>query len=189
MKNFTILPILMLLGVAGCTSPPTQYQLDAPTSDLRLRAVVSSLEVRDVSLPQYASAADGIALQQPDGSVKADPKEVWADTPERATTLALARNLAAITGTRVAAEPWPFADLPAASVTVVVERFLAAQGTGLRLQGAYAISPVGSSLSDRGGRFDIAIPLPENAATTDIARAHGLAIERLAEEIARRISG
>ncbi|WP_172330901.1 membrane integrity-associated transporter subunit PqiC [Mangrovicoccus sp. HB161399] len=189
MKRLTFLPLLLALGTAACTSPPTQFLLDAPTSDLRLRPMVSSVEVRDVSLPQYASAADGIAIQQADGSVTANPNEVWADTPERGATLALARNLAAITGARVAAEPWPFADLPGASVKVVVERFLASETGGVRLEGSYAISPVGSGLRDRGGRFDIAVPLPENPGTSDVARAHGLAIEQLAEEIARRLAG
>ncbi|WP_138470155.1 membrane integrity-associated transporter subunit PqiC [Poseidonocella sp. HB161398] len=189
MKTTTILPLLLLLGAAACTTPPTQFLLDAPTSQMRLAPRVSSIEVRSISLPQYASAADGIALLQADGSVTTDPKEVWADTPERGATLALVRNLAAITGARVAADPWPFSDLPAVSVNVTVERFLASETGRLELAGAYAISPVVSSLRDRGGRFDIVVPLPENAGTAERARAHGQAIQQLAEDIARRLAG
>uniref|UniRef100_UPI00191C1743 ABC-type transport auxiliary lipoprotein family protein n=1 Tax=Mangrovicoccus ximenensis TaxID=1911570 RepID=UPI00191C1743 len=100
MNRLSFLPLLLALGAAACTTPPTQFLLDAPTSELRLAPMVSSVEIRDISLPQYASAADGIALLQADGSVKADPKEIWADTPERGATLALARNLGSRDGLR-----------------------------------------------------------------------------------------
>lgn len=192
MRHLSKLPCLLVLtlGIGACTAPPAQFLLDAPGSTLRLSPVVNSLEIRTVSLPRYASA-DGLTRQQADAALITDVDQVWADSPERGATLAIVRNISEITGARVASEPWPFADLPAASVTVTVEQFLATSTNVVRLSGSYAVAPVGSNLSDRAGRFAIEVPiLDENGAENAqaVANAHAVALRQLSETIARRIS-
>lgn len=179
------------LVVAACAGPVTQVSVPPVQTDLRLRPIVASVELRDISLPRYA-AADDVARAGPDGGIGALAGTVWADTPERALTLRLADALEQITGARVAAEPWPFSEPPSASVTVRVTDALG-QGGGddtpgrFVLRGSYAIAPVASDLSDRAGRFDIAVPLAEDGPQS-LATAQSAALGELAETLARRIA-
>lgn len=183
-----LLPLVLLLAVSACASaPPSQLLLDAPTSTQRIPAAVRSVELREVSLPDYAGA-DTLSTREAGGALTADRDQVWADTPARGTTLALARNLAAITGARVAAEPWPFSVLPDVSVKVTAERFLATIPGGVELTGSYAVAPVASAISDRDGRFNITVPLAEGASPAEVAAAHGRAVEALAVQIARSLA-
>lgn len=193
MRHLSFRPVQMVSAIAltavlaACTAqPPAQYLLDVPTSTLRLSPLVSSVEVRTVSLPRYATA-DGLTRQGEDAALTTDSSEVWADNPERAATLAIARNLGAITSARVSAEPWPFAQPPAAMVTITVEQFVATAANTVRLQGDYAIAPVASGLADRGGRFDISAPITGEDAQA-FARAHGQALLQLSQTIAQRLA-
>ena len=179
-----------VLGLAGCSTSLTQVAVPPVTTDLRVRPVVSSLVVRDISLPRYA-AGDSLVFAGEGGVINSLPTIVWADTPERGLTLNLADTLGRITGARVAAEPWPFSDQPAASVTVRVTQFLGGfnttTGTGaLEFAGSYAISPVDSGLSDRSGRFDISVPMLDGSPQA-LAAAQSVALGQLAETLARRI--
>lgn len=180
------LAALFALSLSACGNNPAQVLVTPATPEIRLRPIVSSLEVRDISLPLYA-ASDSPVLLDADGTLLEIKNTVWADTPERALTLQLAGDLGAITGARVAAEPWPFAASPAAQVTVRVERFLGQAGGQFRMTGQYAIAPVDSGLSDRSGRFDIAVPMVGDSAGA-LASAQGRAVSQLAETIARRIA-
>lgn len=189
MWRLSALPALLALtfGLSACSQPPpAQFLLDVPNSSMRLRPLVGSIEVRTLSLPRYATA-DGLTRQQDDAALITDPNQVWADNPERAATLAIVRNLGEITSARVAAEPWPFAEPPAAMVSVTVETFVATASGTVRLQGGYAIAPVASGLADRGGRFDISVAIPGEGAQA-LTNAHGQALLELSETIARRIA-
>ncbi|MGS4944784.1 PqiC family protein [Meridianimarinicoccus sp. RP-17] len=179
------------LALVACAGPVTQVAVPPVQTDLRLRPVIASLELRDLSLPRYA-AADDVARAGLDGGIGTLPGTVWADTPERALTLRLADALERITGARVAVEPWPFAEPPSASVTVRVTDALGqagAEGTPGRfvLRGSYAIAPVASDLADRDGRFDIAVPLADDSPQT-LAAAQSATLGQLAETLARRIA-
>jgi uncharacterized lipoprotein YmbA len=177
---------LLLLALAGCAGTPVaQYRVDPPSSALRLSPIVGSVEIRDVSLPRYA-AADEIALQNEDGAIRALPGTAWADVPQRAVTLTLARNIGTILNARVAAEPWPFAQPPGAEVTVLIETMLVQRDNVLRLSGQYAIAPRAAGISDRSGRFDILQPVAGTELTA-VAAAHGAALVTLSETIARRL--
>lgn len=180
------LPLLLLVLALGACGAPAQLLVTSPGPELRVRPVVGSLEVRDISLPRYA-AGDAPVVLSPDGTVSELDGTVWADTPERALTLMLASDLAAITGARVAVEPWPFAESPAAQVTVRVERALGQPGASYRMTGQYAIAPIASSLSDRSGQFDISVPMPGETPAA-LAAAQGRAMTELAETIARRLA-
>lgn len=178
--------VALTLLVAACSGPATQI-LDAPaTPTLRVRPIVSSIEVRDVSLPRYA-AADDVVVLGANGVVETLSNTVWADTPERSLTLTLARNLGEITGARVAAEPWPFSASPAVQVTVQVSRLLGQADGVLNFSGQYAIAPLASNVSDRSGTFDISVPVAGSGPDA-LSRAQGQAIGQLSETIARRLA-
>ena len=171
----------------GCTATPVaQYLVDPPTSQLRLRPIVSSVEIRDVSLPRYA-AADEIALQNEDGAIRSLPGTAWADVPQRSVTLTLSRNIGTILNARVSAEPWPFTEPPAAEISVLIERMLVGQDGVLRFSGQYAIAPRESDISDRSGRFAITKPVTGESLNA-VAAAHGAALVELSETIARRLA-
>lgn len=180
------LPFALALGLAACSIPPQQYLWDAPASTLRVTPVVSSMEVRTVSLPLHATSAGIVRQSAESGALISDPDKVWADDPERAATLMLARTLAQITNARVIAEPWPFSQLSAATLSVTVEDFLALNSNTVRLRGFYAVA-IYQGASDRTGQFDIQVPI-EDATPEALGRAHGAALTRLAEIIAERLA-
>lgn len=185
-RTARLIAVFACIGLAGCGGPSAQVLLAPPPPDARVPALVGSLEVRDVSLPRYAASDDLVVLDD-DGLLQTVSGAVWADTPERSMTLALADALGAITGARVAAEPWPFAQAPAAQVTVRVSQLLATANGALRLKGHYAIAPVNSGLADRSGQFDISVPVTDTAPAA-LAEAHGRAVSALAGQIAGRIA-
>lgn len=184
-----ILPLILALSaaLAACNRPPVpQYVVTAADPGPRVPIRVSSVEVREISLPRYATA-DAITVQSEDGALRELPDTAWADDPQRALTLALARSLSTVSSARVAAEPWPFADPPAASVTVRIEELLARPNGTLTLVGNYAIGPVDSDLADRDGTFDITVPMTQEP-PGGVAIAQSAALGDLAVIIARRIS-
>lgn len=179
-------PLLVALAVlAGCGSS-TQVLMPDATPALRVSPVVSTIEVRDVSLPRYA-AGDQIVVLTPEGVLSPFRGMVWADTPERVVSLSLAENLGTITGARVSTEPWPFLEPPQVSITVRAARFVATEAGTLRFSGQYAIAPVASALSDRSGQFDIAVPILANSPQA-VAQAQAQAVANLAETLARRLA-
>ncbi len=178
--------VVFMAALAACAPPVTQILIPPADTELSVRPLVGSLEVRDMSLPRYAASDDLVVLGE-DGGIDTLRGLVWADTPERALTLRLADSLGAITGARVAGEPWPFADLPAAQLTVRVSDLLASSDGVLRFRGHYAIAAVDSDLADRDGSFDLSVPL-RSLSPQAVAEAHSTALSRLAETVARRIA-
>jgi len=173
------------LAMAGCAGPATQILLPPVQSEMRVRPVVGSLEVRDVSLPRYAASDEILFLNA--GALDPVRDAIWADTPDAALTAALADALATITGARVATEPWPFAAPPSATLSVRITRLTAAPGAGLDLVGSYAIAPVASGLSDRSGRFVISVPVAGDTPQA-LAEAQSRALAELAETVAGRLA-
>lgn len=185
MRFASLFPVIFAALAAGCTGYDTQVPLPETGSALRVTPLIRSLEVRDVSLPRYA-ASDDILFLDDSGALDTVPGMLWADTPERAATLALVEDLGQITGARVAAEPWPFSQPPDALTVVRVSRMHGTADGIFRLQGQYAIAPVASGLADRSGQFDIQVPVQGDTPLA-LARAQSLAFTQLAETIARRI--
>ena len=118
---FRLTALIALTLTAACTGYDTQVPMPETGSALRVHPLIGSLEVRDVSLPRYA-ASDEVVFLGDDGGLATVPGILWADTPERAATLALVEDLTQITGARVAAEPWPFSRAPDAQAVVRVSR-------------------------------------------------------------------
>ncbi len=183
MRNAAALALALLL--AACSGEPARLAVPPETSDLRVRASASTVSVTEVTLPAYADASE-IAVQTATGLIEPVGGVLWADDPPRALTNALVRNLGAITGAAVAADPWPLDGNPAAEVTVRVEQMLVGADGVLRLTGQFAVRRDAFVAPGRLRSFAIAVPVASTE-LPDIARAHDAAWRELAEEIARNL--
>jgi uncharacterized lipoprotein YmbA len=172
-----------LLGLAACGTAPDRYAVTPPPVTERQRIAFSSLEVRDVSLPAYA-AADEITLLGADGRLQSDGGVLWADTPSRSVALELSRNLAQLTGARIASEPWPFDALPDARLDVRFETLLAGADGAYRAIGQYFVATDVAG-RERSGFFDLSVAFDPDAGPQAIAVARGQVILDLARFIAR----
>jgi len=109
---------------------------------------------------------------------------LWADDPARAVTRQLAGDPAAITGARVAAEPWPVRERAAARVDVRLTEKVATGDGRFRRVGHYFLAPE-SGPGDRSDRFRVETPRPAPVTPLAIAAARGQAVVDLALQIAR----
>ncbi|KFI31697.1 hypothetical protein CN97_04490 [Haematobacter massiliensis] len=180
-------PVLLvaLTALASCSSPEdtARYTLEPPPLTATVPNRIGRVEVRDVQLPDYASGQE-IGWQTPDGAVRSNPQNIWAETPQRAVTRTLARQIEAASGATAIAEPWPFAEPPARRLEVRVSRMLAGADGLFHLSGQYFVSPAGFSGSDLQRSFDIAVPLAGEGPAA-IAAAQARAIQILATRIAQ----
>ena len=183
-KKFTALICLALM--AACSGPSTFVDLEPRTSDLRLRSLVGSAMVREVSLPTYA-AAEEVAQEIAPGIISTNENFLWADEPQRAMTLALTSHLDQILTATVGPDPWPFAGLPDVSIEVRVSHMLAGVDQVYRLRGQYYVGGDGIDFRNSSHTFDIEVPLIDQSAG-GVSAAHAEAVERLSEEIARRLA-
>ncbi|MGX0976018.1 putative lipoprotein YmbA [Roseovarius sp. MBR-51] len=176
---------VVLTALIGCTSVPEQ-RLTVPRAaiETKQRIAFGSVALREVSLPGYA-AGEQIYLSDSMGVLSTQPGLLWADDPGRAITLELSRHLAQLTGAQVAAEPWPFGEVPEAQVEVRIEEMLAQNVGVFRLAGQYFVSS--ESGRARARLFDLSVPVAtgEDASVAAIAAARGQAVRDLAVEIAR----
>ena len=173
------------LGLSACGdgTGTARYIIDPPDSAQQTGDQLGATELKDVSLPDYA-AADEIAWQGADGAVRSSTKVLWADKPERAFTVTLAREISEISGASVVPEPWPFPSPPQHRLDVRVEQALAANDGYFHLKGRYFVAAEGAGAGSHHTRvFDIAVPVDHNEPDS-IAGAASVAITMLAEQIA-----
>lgn len=169
----------------ACSNPEktARYLVDPPNAGREVQNSLGTAELRDVSLPEYASG-DEVAYQTADGAVRSTPRDLWADTPQRAFTLTLARSISEVSGATVIAEPWPLSNPPARKIDVRVERALAQANGIYRLAGTYYVSDEeGSAGGNHARTFDITVPLGGTGAGR-VALAQSAAITQLARQIA-----
>ncbi len=172
-----------VFGLAACAAAEVdRFAAPMPEVTERIRIGFSSVEIRDVTLPSYA-AAEEIHSETPGGVLKSSTAILWADTPERAIALELSRNLARLSGARVASDPWPFEAFPDARLEVRFETLLAGADGRLRASGQYFVAV--EEGRERAGLFDLAVPFDPATGPADIARARADIILDLAEFIAR----
>lgn len=178
------IPACLLALLAACSNgeKTARYLIDPPIPAARVSNQLGSAELKDVSLPEYASAGE-VAWQTADGAVRSNTKQLWADNPQRAFTLTLARTISDVSGATVIAEPWPLAEPPRRQVEVRVEKALAQADGIYRLSGRYFVSNAASGAGNQARTFDISIPVPDQKPGT-IAKAQSLAISQLAQQIA-----
>lgn len=176
--------VLAFALMVSCTAAPDRYAVTAPELTERQRISFRSVEIREVSLPAYA-ASDEITIQDVEGRLISDGAVLWADTPDRAVALELARHLAQITGARIASAPWPFEAFPDARLDVRFETFLAGADGQYRAQGQYFVA-VPDGGRERSGLFDLSVPYAPDAGAGAIAAARGQLTQTLALTLARR---
>ena len=176
------LAVLTLL--AACGADPLLYAAPPVPAGDRIGVFASSIEVREVSLPLYAEAEE-IHVGSPGGAIVPLDDARWADDPRRAVTLELAGAMAAATGARVAAEPWPFQSFPAAIVTVRATQMLAGTDGLFRITGQWATADRDGT-RERAGAFEVAAPYAPAGGSAAIAAARAVAVRDLARLIAAR---
>ncbi|WP_308916373.1 PqiC family protein [Jannaschia sp. LMIT008] len=177
------LPYLLPLALIACGE--TQYFAPPPvTTDTRIAVAASTVMVNEVSMPEYAINQE-IPIQQPDGSLTTDGDRLWADLPDRALQVSLARHLNTITDAQVAVEPWPLTGFPDREVTVTVQDMIVQVDGRLRFTGSYAIR---NDVSRRGRieTFTLFAPVTVPGYTGIIA-AHEAVWLALAEQIAPQL--
>lgn len=174
-----ILPFALLL--AACSGAEPRYLIDAPAQSGSARLRVSTLEIKEVSLPAYAEASE-ILMEGKDGALAPVDNALWADEPGRAMTLALADQIGRASTATVAAEPWPLEEEAQAAVHVTVSQLVARADGTVSLTGQYAVSSYDRVVRERISRFDIAAPMTEST-PAGIASATGAAIAQLSAEI------
>ena len=174
---------LTLLGACSNGEKTARYLIDPPLSGERVPDRLGTAELKDVSLPEYASG-DEVSWQSEDGAVRSNTKQVWADSPQRAFTQALARTISDMSGATVIAEPWPLAEPPRRKIEVRVEKALAQADGVYRLSGRYFVADDAAGGANQARSFDISVPLAADAGPEAIARAQSQAIAQLARQIA-----
>lgn len=180
-----LLPLLATLTLTACGNPEkvARYLIDPPMPPVAVANRLGTAELKDVSLPDYASGQE-ISWQTADGAVRSTPDNIWADNPQRAFTMTLARTISEVSGATVIAEPWPLAEAPSKRIEVRVEKALAQADGIYRLSGRYFVSDDGySGGSNQVRSFDISIPLTSEGSGA-IAAAQSAAISQLAAQIA-----
>ena len=183
-------PLIILLALASltaCGDKKARFEIPSPIAVTEARLRVSSIEVRDVSLPAYASASE-IVVEDAAGALRPVPKAIWADDPARGVTGALARSLEAASTAKVAAEPWPLTSEPQARVQVRIDQMTAKADGSFYLEGQFAISSANGAVPDSLNRFGISVPMAD-LAPANVAIATGAALDQLAAKIIARLKG
>lgn len=175
------LTCLMLSACVG--TQPTLHLMDPPSAARHLPDRLGRVEVRDVSLPQYAKAPE-ITLQAADGSLKSYPNQLWADAPAAAITRILAEQISDQSGATAIAEPWPMSQGPDRRLDVRITRLYAGADGRMHVAGRYFVTPAGAGGRDLTRRFDIAVPLASESAD-GVSRAQAKALTELAAQIAQ----
>lgn len=181
--SLSLLAVLAALAACSDATETARFTLDPPQSARQFPNRIGTAELRDVSLPQYASDQE-IAWQTADGAVRSSPRDIWADDPRRAVTLALARQISAVSGAVVISEPWPLTEAPARRIEVRVEQFLPTAQGNVRLAGTYFVTPQMASGGDVLRRFDLSVPV-NGEGPGAIAVAQSQAIAALGAQIAQ----
>jgi uncharacterized protein len=180
-----LLLLLVLTAVAACGDKKARFVIPAAEASSQARLRVSSMEVRDVSLPAYASASE-IVVEDASGALRPVPKAIWADDPARGITGALARSLEIRSGAQAAAEPWPLTSDPQARLQVRIDQMIARADDSFALTGQFAISSSSGAVSDSLTRFAISVPMAD-LSPASVATATGAALDQLAGKIIAKL--
>lgn len=172
----------VVLTLAACGSPE-RFSVSPPVITQTQPISFASVEVRDVSLPTYA-ASDEIHQREDDGTLISSTDILWADSPERAIALELSRNLARLTGRRVASEPWPFEEFAEARLEIRFSHLIATTSGEFHTSGQYFVA-VRDGRRERSGLFDLVVPFDPKGGPNAIAAARGQLILDLARYVAQ----
>lgn len=176
----TALGLTILL--AACGGKDIRFSQPDIAPSTRVSTAYRSIEVATVSLPTYAESEE-IMTRAPDGGISA-LGPLWADEPERAVTLQIARDLGTITGRLSAPEPWPFRDYADVKLDVRIESFVATVEGLFVMSGQYFVAPDAGG-ANRAKAFRIAVPIAGEGGPEAISAARAAAVTQLAVAIAK----
>ncbi|MEM9437561.1 MAG: PqiC family protein, partial [Pseudomonadota bacterium] len=197
---------VVVLALGACADTTDRYILENEPSAVHVHSRVRFVLVRTVSLPTYA-AAEEIAVKGNEGIIRISNEGLWADDPERATTLVITRHLTEMTNATVAAEPWPLSESPEAAIDVRVQNFFPTPENTLRLSGLYFLGgeeieevenfddaefPTTPKVPRRTIRsrtvpFEFVVPLPDYSISA-LVRGQSVLLRALSEKIAYDLS-
>ncbi|MBZ4020856.1 hypothetical protein CKO11_00085 [Rhodobacter sp. TJ_12] len=178
-----ILGTLLCAALAGCGANAALYLVEPPAPTEQLANRLGRVEVREVVLPQYATAPE-VTVQEPDGALRPQRNQLWADAPSQAITRVIAMQISAYSGATAVAEPWPLSDGPERRLEIRVAQLLAGSDGAFHLSGQYFVTPVMSPGRDVARSFNISVPLNGDGPQA-IAAAQALALQQLARQIAQ----
>lgn len=186
MMRLPLFSLFVLL--AACSAPETRYLINTPseeaTQTVRLR--VSTIELREVSLPTYADDTQ-ILLEGADGALSPQAGAIWAEAPARAMTMQLADQISQQSNATAAAEPWPLETPAQVAVHVRVSQMIARADGEFDLKGQFAISSYDKIVRERIERFEFSVPLT-GANPQAISQASGAATQMLGQAILRALA-
>jgi uncharacterized lipoprotein YmbA len=176
-----LVPVLAACSLTGKES--AMFLIDPPTQADTLPNRLGRIEVREVTLPQYATGQE-IVRQGADGALRSDPATLWADEPARGLARALARQISEASGATAVAAPWPLTTPPDRRLEVRVDRIFAGRDGRFYLTGQYFVAPLTEEGRDIVRRFDLVEPIagPDAAG---VAAAQSRAVQTLARQIAQ----
>lgn len=178
-------PLILALPLAllvACGPGPVRLAVPAVPAGEPVAVGFASVEVLDVSLPDYA---EGPEVYVRGADLMLTPvAAVWADDPTRALTLDLVRALNEATAARVAGEPWPFDEPPEARLDLRVADLMVDEAAGtFVMAGQYYVGAFDGSGRDRARGFRVEVPVAAIEAAA-IADARARATVQLAREVA-----
>ncbi|WP_323005135.1 PqiC family protein [Pseudorhodobacter sp.] len=169
----------------GDTNARFPIATSAEATVTKARVAVRTIEVRDVSLPAYAAASE-IVVEQSGGALSVVPKAIWADDPVRGVTGALSRSLDLRSTASVASEPWPLAEPADVRVEVRIDRMIAKTDGSFELSGQFAIAAPNGAIRESVQRFAVTAPMADSSPAA-VAQATGIAIDKLSDEIVKKL--
>lgn len=184
LRPIRLIPLCLVL--AACSGDgPVRYAADPVPVTQKVGIHYGAISVRDISLPSYASG-ETIAIEGAGGQLNETTDILWADDPVREATLRFAQALAAITGARVAPDPWPYSSVPQVVVDIRMERFVPRSNGQFVASGQYFVAPDEGMGSERAGTFTLAVPFDPAGGYGAIAAARAAVLTQLALTVAQR---
>lgn len=181
-----LIPLLALCLAACGSANEARFLIDPAPVERKVRVLVGTMEVRDVSLPAYASEPD-ILAEAEDGALYAQDDSLWADDPVRGITSALVRVLSERTTATVTSEPWPLSEPAQVRLDVRVTQIYARADRTFVLSGQFAVASPDAVVREFVRRFDIRVPLTGEGSGA-VASAQGAAISELGRLVAASLS-
>lgn len=180
-----LFPVVLMALLAGCSgiSKNELYLLKAPQSQGGLANRLGRVEVMQVALPDYAIASE-MTVQDKDGVLRTQKRQLWADKPVNAITQLLANEISDQSKATAIVEPWPLSDPADRKLEVRIADIYAGNDGQFHLAGQYFVSSTGSSGADTVRRFKLSVPLADDSFGALVA-AQSQALQDLARNISQ----
>jgi uncharacterized lipoprotein YmbA len=187
--------LVLALSLSGCGSPPkTSYYTLAPHGGPPPAAVAQpasspiGVTVGPVTLPDLVDRPQ-LVVRTAENQVALLDLHRWAEPLKREIPRVLAGHLSRLLGTpRVSVYPTGPGGPGDVRVRVDIQRFESVPGQEAVLEAFWSVSPPSGAGEPRSGRWMVRVPVAGPGYEALVA-AHGVALERLGEELAAQIRG